>query len=248
MSWGAIGGAAITTIGGALASSKAKKKGAEAAPYESVDLQQEQRDALLGNIASQSQIEQLLSRSNAFQQGQALSLTEMAIPGFSNLSKKLTDTSTSLLENPYDLPKDVSENLARIAAERGISAGTRGQFNEFSLLRDLGINSLQYGQSRISQAGQLANLVSSIAPRVNPMSPLAFYVTPQQNAANTTMNNQTNQAIRQGANNSQAAASNANNATWANLINGVTGMGADIFRQYMDKKAAPNTDPVLVNF
>lgn len=232
--WGAIAGAAVSVVGGAIASNQSRKRAPGVAEYTPVDLQQEQTDAIRGNLDSQGSIEALLSRANQFQQGQALSLTEQAMPGYTNLAKRLTDTTTSLLDNPYDVPKDVEENLARIAAERGISGGTRGQFNDFSLLRDFGINSLQYGRDRINQASSITNLLSSIAPKVNPMSPLAFYVTPQQNAATTTENNQTQQGIRQGANNAQAAATNANNATWANLINSASGLASS----YLNNRAA----------
>lgn len=231
--WGAIGGTAISVIGGAVASKKAKKKAGETVPFEEVDLQQEQRDALAGNLASQGSIEDLLARSNQFQQGQALSLAEQAMPGYGALSRTLTDRATMLAENPYDVPKEVEDNLARIAAERGISAGTRGQFNDFSLLRDFGVNQLQYGRENISQASQITNLLSSIAPKVNPMSPLAFYVTPQQNAANTQGNNTTQQGVSQSGANAAAAAGNANGSTWGNLIAGATGIGADLFKNYM---------------
>lgn len=229
-SWGAIAGAAISVVGGAIASNKAKKKAGAEAPYTPVDLQAEQSAALTGNLQSQGAIEALLKRSDEFAGEQALSLEDKTMPGFSNLRSKLSETSSSLLDNPYDLPKDVQDNLSRIAAERGISAGTRGQFNEFSLLRDFGINSIQYGQQRIGQAQGIAGLLSSISPKVNPMSPLGFYVTPQQNAGNTTNNNQTQQAVRQSANNANAAAQNANNATWGNLINGATGLFSDYLK------------------
>lgn len=236
--WGAIGGTAISVIGGAIASKKAKKKAGETVPFEEVDLQEEQRNALSGNLASQASIEELLGRSNQFQQGQALTLAEQAMPGYGALSRTLTDRATMLAENPYDVPKEVEDNLARIAAERGVSAGTRGEFNDFSLLRDFGVNQLQYGRENISQASQITNLLSSIAPKVNPMSPLAFYVTPQQNAANTQGNNQTQQAVGQSGANAAAAASNANSSTWGNLIAGATGLGGDLFKNYMNNKSS----------
>src|SRR4029079_7548334 len=128
---------------------------------------------------SQSSIEELLAKANAFQQNQALTLTNQAMPGYDQLTKTLSNHAQDLADHPYDVPKEVQDNLERIAAERGISAGTRGQFNDFSLLRDFGVNELQYGQSSLSQASQITNLLSSIAPKVNPMSPLSFYVTPQ---------------------------------------------------------------------
>lgn len=234
--WVGIGGTAISVIGGAVSANQAKKKAGQAVPFENVDLQAEQRAALEGNLASQTTIEQLLGRSNQFQQGQALSLAEQAMPGYGALSRTLTDRATMLAENPYDVPKEVEDNLARIAAERGISAGTRGEFNDFSLLRDFGVNQLQYGRENLSQAQSITNLLSNIAPKVNPMSPLAFYVTPQENAGNTTGNNMANRNVGQSAANARNAAQEGNNATWANLINGATGLGRDLFESQMAKK------------
>lgn len=216
--WGAIGGVAITVIGGAISNNQAKKKAGNVAQYENVNLQQEQQDAIAGNLASQGSIEELLTRSNTFQQGQALSLAEQAMPGYGALSQSLTQRAQSMADNPYDVPVEVTKNLERLAAERGISAGTRGQFNDFSLLRDFGVNSLQYGQANIQGAQSITSLLSSIAPKVNPMSPLAFYVTPQQNAGNTTANNRENQAIAQSGINAQNAASRqASTDLWSNL-------------------------------
>jgi len=117
----------------------------------------------------------------------------------------------------------VQTNLARPAAERGVSAGARGTFNEFSLLRDLGVNSLQYGQSRINQAGGLAGIISSIAPKANVMSPLSFYNTPAQYVANQQMNNANDQAVKQGVINANLAATNYQNAGIANAITGLAG-------------------------
>ncbi len=235
--WGAIGGAAISVVGGLVAKNNSKKSAGAEVPYSEVDLQQQQKDALAGNLASQGSIEKLLGRANSFQQGQALSLTEQAMPGYQELSKTLTDRATTLAKNPYDVPQEVQQNLERLAAERGISAGTRGQFNDFSLLRDFGVNQLQYGRENLSQASSITSLLSSIAPRVNPMSPLSFYVSPEQNAANTRDNNQTRQSIAQSSSNANAAAANANSATWGNLISGATGIGAGLFENYMNKKS-----------
>lgn len=206
-------------------------------------MQDEQTGALAGNLSAQSSIEALLNRADRFSADQTLSLEDKTMPGYANLRKQLTDTSTSLLDHPYDLPKDVQDNLSRIAAERGISAGTRGQFNDFSLLRDFGINSLQYGASRIGQAQGIAGLLSQVSPKVNPMSPLSFYVTPQQNAGNATNNNAQQQAIAQSGINAQNLATQQGNADlWANLSK-LAGLGAGA---YNNKKTASNTPAMEV--
>jgi hypothetical protein len=130
------------------------------------------------------------------------------------------------MDDPYSLPKDVSDNLTRIAAERGISTGVRGQAGDFSLLRDFGVNMLDYGDRRVSQAHSLLSTVASLAPRVNPMSPLSFYVTPQQQMAVTTDNNRTKQGIDQGHENAKTAAANWNrNNMWESITSAMS-MGA----------------------
>ena len=227
---GIIAGATIaagaTVYGSSQQASAAKKAAAASAANRvgPVDLQEEQTKAIEGNLANQAKIEGLVSSTNAFNQSQATSMMESAIPGFSALQSKLMTTTNDLLTNPYDLPKDVQTNLERLAAERGVSAGTRGTFNEFSLLRDFGVNSLQYGQSRINQAGGLAGIISSIAPKANVMSPLSFYNTPAQYVANQQMNNANDQAVRQGAINAELAATNYQNAGIANAVTGLAGV------------------------
>lgn len=219
--------AAGATVYGSSQQASATKKAAAASAANRVgpvDLQEEQTKALDGNLANQKKINTLVSSTNAFDQSQATSMMEQAIPGFSALQGKLMATTNDLLTNPYELPKDVQTNLERLASERGVSAGTRGTFNEFSLLRDLGVNSLQYGQSRINQAGSLAGIISSIAPRANVMSPLSFYNTPAQYAANQQLTNANNQATTQGAINANLAAANYQNAGITNAITGLAGV------------------------
>jgi len=216
---------------GSMSQASAAKKAAKASAANKVapvDLQEEQTKALDGNLANQKKINTLVSSTNSFNQSQATSMMESAIPGFSALQSKLMTTTNDLLTNPYDLPKDVQTNLERLAAERGVSAGTRGTFNEFSLLRDLGVNSLQYGQSRINQAGGLAGIISSIAPKANVMSPLSFYNTPQQYAANQQLTNANNQATTQGAINANLAATNYQNAGIANAVTGLAGVAGSV--------------------
>jgi hypothetical protein len=210
MSWVAVAGAAVT-VGGQLL--KPKQKAPQlAAP---IDLNAEARKSIAGNLDNQDSIEALLARANSFNQDQNISLMEKAMPGYGELSKKFTNQATDLLDNLYALPKEVEQNLSRLAAERGISAGTKGEFNDFSLLRDFGINSLQYGNARIGQAQSITQMLANLAPKVNPLSPMAFYVTPGQQAQVSTQNTSNQQAK----NNADAAAANLNNDnTWNGLL------------------------------
>lgn len=226
MSWVAIGAAAVTVVGGAINANQAKKGAAKVATYQPVDYTSVQSDAIAGNLSNSSGIEALLSRGNAFNADQALSIQNQTMPGYSALAKSLTSRAQGLADNPYDVPKEVEDNLARLAAERGISAGTRGQFNDFSLLRDFGVNQLQYGRENLNQAQSITGLLATIAPKVNPMSPMSFYVTPAQREATVTNNNAQSQAIAQGAINAQNAATNAGNANMLASLTQIAGMYA----------------------
>ncbi len=245
MSWGAIIGAAVTTVGGAISANKAKKNAGKVAQYENPDITDVQKQALDANIANSGSIENLISRGNKFAGNQAVSLQEQTMPGFTELAKTLTGRAQTLAAHPYDVPQEVQDNLSRIAAEKGISAGTRGQFNDFSLLRDLGVNQLQYGQQQLSQAQSLTGLLATVAPKVNPMSPLSFYVTPAQSLSNTTNNAAQNQAIAQGGINAQNAASAAGNADLWGSLGKIAGLyGSSITN---GQQAPYNSDPGKVD-
>lgn len=219
--WGAVAGAAVS-IGAQLLKPK-PKAGALADP---IDLNAEAKRSITGNISNQDDIEQLLSRANTFSADQNIALMEKAMPGYGALAKKFTGQADELLTDPYSLPKDVETNLARLAAERGISAGTKGEFNDFSLMRDFGINSLNYGASRINQAQGITQMLASLAPKVNPLSPMNFYVTPAQQAQVAAGN----QANQQASNNATAAANNYNQGqTWDTIASGVGTMAGAYF-------------------
>lgn len=214
MSWGYIAGAAISVVGGMVA----KNNGPSApgvAQYTPVDPQAEQNRAIAGNLANLPNIEELLSKADRYTQGQALALMEQAIPGYSRLSQSLMSRAQTQADHPYDVPQDVQDNLTRISAERGISRGTRGQTNQYSLLRDLGINEVQFGQDQLKSSLGALTTLTGIAPRVSPTSPLSMFLTPAQAISTTTNNNTTQQAITQGGLNANTAANNfANQAQW----------------------------------
>lgn len=180
----------------------------DAVKLEQTDFQEEQRRAVRGNVEAMPDIEELVSRSNRFSQGQALDIIEQAVPGFANMQQRFMDLSTDLLDNAYNLPPEVTANLERQAAERGISIGGKGQFQDFSLLRDFGINQLEYGMQRQQQALNTFQSIVAQSPRINPLSPASMFVSPQEQAQLTFQQNQANQQIAQGAANARAEARN----------------------------------------
>lgn len=178
------------------------------AQYRRADTQQSQRTAIQGNLDVLPDVEALVSRVNQGNQQQAIDLMEQAVPGFGAMQQRFMDLANSSLDNRYDVPDEVSENIRRLAAERGVDIGGGGQFREFSLLRDLGVNSLQYGAQRLQEAQGLYQQVISSAPRINPVSSMAFMVNPQQQFQNEQSENRFEYNVDQAYNNAKTAASN----------------------------------------
>lgn len=227
MSWGMVAVGAGTAIAGAFSASAAKKagKGGTAAP---LDMNQIQRDTLRGNAALAPEAEALSRRTNTFNQAESLRMLEMAIPGYGDLAKQLTGIAGESLANPYALPEDFTQNLERQAAERGISTGVRGQAGDFSLLRDFGINSLDYGQRQIGQAGNILTMLAGLG-KVNPLSPLSFYASPDSALAAASGN----QSLQQSALNTRAAASAQATSSWGQTIGALGG----VLGGYMNNQA-----------
>ena len=80
--WGTVGGAVIGGLAGLLGGS-GNQKAATPVGYVPVNLQTTQAQAINGDQAASGSLDQLLSQSNSFQQGQATSLMNQALPGYS---------------------------------------------------------------------------------------------------------------------------------------------------------------------
>lgn len=213
MSWFAVGAAVV--VGGSTYMSKTSQKAPGQAA--AVDPTAVQAETIRGNVANSPEIEALLRRANSFTQGQNLSLLNQAIPGYDQIASNLSNQALQASANPYELPKEFSDNLARQAAERGINTGVRGQANDFSLLRDFGVNSLQYGQQQIQSSQNILQTLAGLA-KVNPLSPLSMYIQPGQALQGAYQQ----QSADQAAMNAQQAAANAKAAApWDALAAGV---------------------------
>lgn len=245
MSWIAIG-AGVVVGGATYMSQKSQKAPGQAA---AVDPAAVQANALMANNRNTPEIEALLRRANAFTQGQNLSLLDQAIPGYSQIAQNLSNQAMQASADPYALPKEFSDNLARQAAERGINTGVRGQAGDFSLLRDFGVNSLQYGQQQLASSQNILQTLAGLA-KVNPLSPLSMYIQPgqalqgayqQQSADQAAMNAQQAAANRQAAAPWNALAAGA--GAFAGLYGGGAGAGGGGGAQ-----AATTAAPLALNY
>lgn len=175
-----------------------------------VTLAGSQQRALDANNANAPLIEMLTSRTNKFNQQQKLDLLEMAIPGYSDWSKQMGKNASAYGEGK--ISDEQAGNLTRLAAERGIRTGARGQTNDYSLLRDFGVSEMQGQQASAGIMGQLAQMTY-----VNPMSPLSQMVTTQQSLGV----DESNRSAKQAWMNAEAASKNIrDNAFWYGLAAG----------------------------
>lgn len=231
MSWGFVAGAAITAVGGVVSANQAKKGAGKTAPP--IDIGDVSKTAIQANIENMPDIEALLKQSNKFQQRQNLSLLEQAVPGYSGISSNLAGIAAESSANPYALPKDFTDNLTRLAAERGINTGVRGQANDYSLLRDFGVNSLQFGQQRIGQAQSIVSMLAGLG-KVNPLSPLSFMTSPDAALAAASGN----QALQQSSINAQQSAKNYANASMVNSFSQFAGQAMGAYSGYQQNQNA----------
>lgn len=238
--WGTAIGAVVGGIAGALD----KKKAPVVVPYKPVDVQKEQANSIQGNIAAAPTLDQLLSQSNQFQQSQASSLMEKALPGYGQFAANLTKQATDRAADPYAVPKSVTDQLSQYAAENNIGQGTGATsgFSGNNILRSLGLNALQYGQANLSSAMSALSVLTGTAPRTSPMSPLSFMVTPAQQIQNQQMTNQLQQQSGQGGANANAAAANWNTGNlWDSITSTITPSAVNNIAGLLNSPGAPGS-------
>jgi len=158
------------------------------------------------------------TKVNQSSQKQALDLLEQAMPGISKVRGLLMNQLQEDLTTS-GLPREVEENLARKAAEMGVSRGTAGDFNKFSALRDLGIEHTKMVQFRRQMATSALQQLFQSTPRINPMSPTSMLTTPGETMRIASQNLDRRQAFY----NAQAQMEAQHKAGIMNAIAGVAG-------------------------
>lgn len=123
----------------------------EAPDFVPVDVTEEQKKAILGNISNLPGIADLGAATNKETAAQYLTMLEdLGLKG-------LYDQNTKNLESMSrgELPQDVEDAIARRSAEAGVTSGTSGsEFNKFGKLRNLGLTSLDLTQKALGSSAQ----------------------------------------------------------------------------------------------
>lgn len=144
--------------------------------YPLVDIQEEQKLAIEGNIANLPIMQQLASSTNRFVADQIEQQMERTLPGYRGIVNKGTEQVASMMRG--ELPEDVSRLLKQRSAEAGIALGTSGsQHQKFDELRNLGLASLDLTQRGLDAATRWIASAQSRSPTVDVTS---MFVTPQQ--------------------------------------------------------------------
>jgi hypothetical protein len=213
-----VGTAIGALLGGAAGLFAGKQKAPPQAVYQPVDVQEEQRRAIAGNLANFDAAATLAAKGNTFSQNEAARLLEQAIPGFGALQKRLLASVDADLSSQTTLPADVQDQIARFAAEKGVTRGTSGNFNAFSLVKDFGFNLVDWQQAARARALNTLSTVYGFAPRVNVMSPMASMVDPSTAIQVASQNNQAQFGAAQAGYNAQTAAANYQRSQLGGLL------------------------------
>lgn len=178
-----------TVIGGVAGAFLGKTKKPTPVDPANVDLAGSQKASIDANTSNFKGAASLSTMQNDYAQNESQRLLEKAIPGFGAIQQKLLSKVNEDLSSS-GLSADVTANISRLAAERGISRGTSGGFNDFNLVRDFGFNLVDFENAKRARSLSTLQSVYGMAARVNPMTPMASFVTPGQSLQTSQFNEQ----------------------------------------------------------
>ncbi len=212
MSWVATaiaGSSIIGSVGGALLG---RQKAPQQAAPPKIDVAQAAADAANANAQNFSKNAALSTKTNDFNQAEAIRLLDKAIPGFSAMQAKMMQGANQDMDASMSggLNPAMTANLNRLAAEKGVSRGTSGNFNQFSAMRDFGVNMMDWQNANRARALSTMSSVFGQSARVSPMSPMSMFVSPSQTLEANRFNEEGRYNAQQGQFNAQSAASNYN--------------------------------------
>lgn len=212
---------AIGSVGQAIFG---RKKAPQMAAAPQVNIADAQAEAINANKQNFGSAMALSRQANDAALTEANRALEVAIPGFSALRQTLLSQVDSDLKN-QGLDPEVQAQMQRFAAEKGITRGTRGGFNQFSLVKDFGFNLTDWNNAKRARALNTLSTVFNMAPRINPTSPMAMFV--DTNTALNVKSANANAAynVQQAGLNAQADASNYNRSLWGAAFQSVVTAG-----------------------
>lgn len=116
-----------------------------------IDLGEEQRKSIRGNISALPEAQTLAERVNLFNQDQLLKSLRTVIPGFDDITSGVSENIISGLRG--ELPQDVQDFITNRSAAQAIEGGFAGSNMARNLeARDLGLTSLQLTDKSLNSA------------------------------------------------------------------------------------------------
>lgn len=135
--------------------------------FNKVDFGKETEQMVAENTKNLPQVAAFAEEFNQLSSEQLQSALERMMPGYSSILKKGTQQVESLQRG--EIPRDVENLLERRAAERGVTLGygAGSDFGQNSLLRNLGLTSLDLTQKGMDSAMRWLGMAKSTTPVFN---------------------------------------------------------------------------------
>ena len=182
--------------------------------------------SLQAYLDNKDKIAAVTTDANTTAQTAAMDAMEAALPGFKDLMTSYMGKIQSDLNSETTLPAEMQANLAKMAAEKGVSRGTSGGFNNFSLTKDFGVNLIDYQNQVRSRGLSTLSSIQSAIPQINPLSPTAFITSPTTQLAATTAHNQNVAETTQSYLNAVSETNQFNKSLFATSLLTQAGLGA----------------------
>lgn len=147
----------------------------EGFPYEAVDFNREQLNAIMANRNALPDIQRLTSSTNNFITADALRRAQKLIPNYSASLAQLGANTGDLLSGrlPFDDVMDIMSDRSELSGGLGIP-GTAGP----ATLKDLGISRLDAMGKGAGLLGEMVNIAETISPRSSYMRPQDSFINP----------------------------------------------------------------------
>lgn len=154
--------------------------------WSDISLAEEQRKSIAANTAALPEIENLASRTNAFNQEQIQKMLRASIPNYDSIVSGVSGNIDSFLKG--EIPKDVADQIQTNSASRSLSGGFSGTGMSHNLnARDLGLTSLSLTERGVDSASRwLSSMGSLSAPGA--FNAASLFITPQQQFSATFQN------------------------------------------------------------
>ena len=199
----------------------------DAAPYEQINLSEEQINSILANIGALPNMQHLVSSTNRGITKDALDRAKRMIPGYMNSMRTMGSNAEDLLSGrlPFEDVMDIAGDRNSMTGALGIP-GTGGA----ATLKDLGLSRMDAMKSGTGMLGDMISMAETVSPRGGYMTPQSMMVSPMERIKMQTEQNTLDQQSRQNANN-LAAQADPTDLAIAQLLTGqslVGGGGAGV--------------------